>query len=84
MCVTPSCTFYNNFLVKGTAPAKKKPICAEIKINTDLEKSFFFRNFMYIIVAVHFITFKSVIVSINTHRSCYVSKRAYSCSVREF
>ena len=23
-----------DFLVKGTAPAKKKPICAEIKINT--------------------------------------------------
>ena len=29
-----SCTFYNDFLVKGTAPAKKKPICAEMKINT--------------------------------------------------
>ena len=26
-----SCTFYNDFLVKGTAPAKKKPIC---EINT--------------------------------------------------
>ena len=28
-----SCTFYNDFLVKGTALAKKKPICAEMKIN---------------------------------------------------
>ena len=26
-----SCTFYNDFLVKGTVPAKKKPICT---INT--------------------------------------------------
>ena len=32
--VALSCTFYNDFLVKGTAPAKKKTICAEMKINT--------------------------------------------------
>ena len=32
--VALSCTFYNDFLVKGTAPAKKKLICAEMKINT--------------------------------------------------
>ena len=38
----------------------------------------------YVIVAVLFITFKSVIVSRNTLRPCYVSKRAYSCRVREF
>ena len=27
------CTCYNNFLVKGTAPSKKKPICTETIIN---------------------------------------------------
>ena len=32
--VALSCIFSNNFLVKGTAPAKKKPICAEMTINT--------------------------------------------------
>ena len=34
MGVALSGTLYNNFLVKGTAPAKKKLICAEMKINT--------------------------------------------------
>ena len=34
MGVALSCTFYNDFLVKGTAPAKKNLICAEMKINT--------------------------------------------------
>ena len=34
MGVALSCTYYNDFLVKGTAPAKKKPICAEMKINS--------------------------------------------------
>ena len=34
MGVALSCTLYNHFLVKGTAPAKKKPICAKMKINT--------------------------------------------------
>ena len=39
MGVALSCTLYNHFLVKGTctAPAKKKPICAKIKINTEAE-----------------------------------------------
>ena len=32
MGVALSCTLYNHFLVKGTAPAKKKPICAKMKI----------------------------------------------------
>ena len=32
--VALSCTLYNHFLVKGTAPAKKKPICEKMKINT--------------------------------------------------
>ena len=30
------------------------------------------------------VTFESVIVYRNTHRLCYVSKRAYSCSIQEF
>ena len=29
-----SCTSYNDFLVKSTFPAKKKPIYAKININT--------------------------------------------------
>ena len=29
-----SCTLHNHFLVKGTVLAKKKPICAKMKINT--------------------------------------------------
>ena len=29
MGVAPSCTFYNHFLVKGTVPAQKKPICVD-------------------------------------------------------
>ena len=32
--VALSCTLHNHFLVKGTAPARKKPICAKMKINT--------------------------------------------------
>ena len=34
MCVALSCTFYNDFLGIGTAPAKKKPIYVEMTINT--------------------------------------------------
>ena len=34
MGVALSCTLHNHFLVKGTAPARKKPICAKMKINT--------------------------------------------------
>ena len=40
-----------------------------------------FGNFMYVIVTVYFTAFESVIVSRNTCRPCYVSKRAYSCRV---
>ena len=36
----------------------------------------------YVIAAVYFTTFESVIVSRNTHRPCYVSKMAYSCRVQ--
>ena len=36
------------------------------------------------IVAVYFTTFESLIVYRNTQRPCYMSKRAYSCSVQEF
>ena len=41
-------------------------------------------NFTYVILTVYFTAFESVIVSRNTRRLCYVSKRAYSCCVREF
>ena len=34
MGVALSCIFISFFLVKGTTPAKKKPICAEMTINT--------------------------------------------------
>ena len=34
MGVALSCTLHNHFLVKGTVPAGKKPICAKMKINT--------------------------------------------------
>ena len=37
MGVALSCTLYNHFLVKGTAPSKKKPICAKMKINTSAD-----------------------------------------------
>ena len=37
MGVAPSCTFYNAFLVKGTAPAQNKPICAGMKMNTQAD-----------------------------------------------
>ena len=43
-----------------------------------------FSNFTYVIVTVYFTTFESVIVSRNHRRPCYVSKKAYSCRVREF
>ena len=43
-----------------------------------------FSSFTYVIVAVYFTNFESVIVSGNTLRPCYISKRAYSCRVREF
>ena len=70
MGVALSCTFYNHFLVKGTAPAKKKPICAKIKINTyaDFELCLFteedvgFSNTTHIIVAIYFTTFEGLIV----------------------
>ena len=29
--------FYSDFFVKGTPPAKKKPICAEMTINTQAD-----------------------------------------------
>ena len=39
----------------------------------------------YVIVAVYFVIFESVIVYRNTRRPCDVSKRAYyGCRVREF
>ena len=41
MGVALSFTLHNHFLVKGTAPAKKKPICAKMKINTDFELCLF-------------------------------------------
>ena len=41
-------------------------------------------NFTYVIVTVYFNAFESFIVSRNTRRPCYVSKRAYNCRVREF
>ena len=78
-------------LVKGTAPAKTKPICAEMKINTFkpilsytclLKKNRGFSNFTYVTVAVNFTAFESVIVFRNTRRPGYVSKRAYSGPVR--
>ena len=37
MGVALSFTLYNHFVVKGTALAKKKPICAKIKINTEAD-----------------------------------------------
>ena len=43
-----------------------------------------FCKLTYVIVTVYFTVFESVIVSGNTCRPCYVSKRAYSCRVREF
>ena len=46
--------FSKDVLVKGTAPAKKKPIWG-------------FSNFTYVIVDVYFTTFKSVIVSLVGH-----------------
>ena len=39
---------------------------------------------LYVIVAVYFSTFESVIVSRNTRRPCYVSERAYNCRIWEF
>ena len=41
-----------------------------------------FGNFAYVIVALHFAIFESLIVYRNTHRPCYVSKRAYGCRIR--
>ena len=89
---------YRFFLVKGTTPAKKKPICAEMTINTqaDFELYLFSEeeddgenrvlavSRMSLYIAVYFTTFESVIVSRNTRRPCYISKRAYSCRNREF
>ena len=43
-----------------------------------------FGNFTDVIVTVYFTVFESVIMSRNTRRPCYVSKRAYSYRVREF
>ena len=62
---------------------KRKKKKKKKKKNTMLEK-LGFGNFIYVIVTVYFTAFESVIVSRNTRRSCYVSKRAYSCRVREF
>ena len=71
----------------GERPAKKKPICAKMKIKPILpilsyvckmwEKSGF-SNITHIIVAMYFTTFEGLIVHRNT---CYVSKRSYSCRV---
>ena len=93
MGVAPSCNFYNAFLVKGTAPAQKKPICAGMKVNTqvDFELCLFTENvevlatyITNIIVAMYFTSFEGLILYRNTRRPCYVSERAYSCRVREF
>ena len=93
MGVALSCTLYNHFFVKGTAPAKKKPICAKLKINTKADLGYAcllkkkigrnrgFSNITHIIVAMYF---EGLIVYRNTRRPCYVSKRAYSCRVGEF
>ena len=48
-----------------------------------LEKSGF-SKITHIIVTMYFTTFEGLIVYRNTRRPCYVSKRAYSCRVREF
>ena len=37
MGVALSCISISVFLVKGTTPAKKKPICAEMTINTQAD-----------------------------------------------
>ena len=37
MGVALSCTLCNHFLVRGTTPAKKKPISAKMKINTSAD-----------------------------------------------
>ena len=41
-------------------------------------------SYMHVIAAMYFTTFESLIVYRNARRPCYVSKRAYSCLVREF
>ena len=86
MGVALSCIAIPFFLGKGTTPAKKKPICAEMMINTQAGLSYAcllkkMMHFTYVIVAVYFTTFESLTVSRNTRRPCYISKRAYSCHV---
>ena len=58
------------FLVKGTVPAKKKPICAEVKIrlclSTEEKDGEIGVLAISHTVAVYFTTFESVIVSRNT------------------
>ena len=54
--------------------------CTVCKIGLFTEEEGF-GNFTYVIVAVYFTAFECVIVSRNTRRPCYVSKRAYSCRV---
>ena len=89
--------FTYHFLVKGTAPGKKKLICAKMKIilkpilsyacllkKKKMLKKSGFSKIIHIIVAMYFTTFEGLIVYRNTRRPCYVSKRAYSCRVGEF
>ena len=51
---------------------------------TEEEEEEEFSKITHIIVAMYFTTFEGLIVYRNTRRSCYVSKRAYSCRVGEF
>ena len=78
---------------KGTTLAKKKPICAEMTINTfelclfteedqgEIGVLAISRMSFCTNVAVYFTTFENVILSRNTRRPCNISKRAYSSRV---
>ena len=68
------CKNEGKYFVRQACLLKKKKL---------LEKLGFI-NFTYVNVTVYFTAFESVIISRNTHRPCYVSKRAYSCRIREF
>ena len=57
-------------------------ICEIGLFTEDVEQNYWsFDNFTYVIVAVYFTAFESVIVSRNTRRPCYASKRAYIYTV---
>ena len=43
-----------------------------------------FSKITHIIVVMYFTTFEGLIINRNTHRPCYVSKRAYGCRIVEF